>query len=941
MILPALVLLPLAGAVLPVWFARLGRGSSALAAGAVAAASLALLLSLAPGVFAGEAVRVGWAWIPAVGLRASFMADGLGWFFAFLILAIGLLVVLYARHYLGPDDPVGRFYAYLLLFMGSMLGIVLSDNLLLLLVFWEMTSLASFLLIGYRYDRPEGRQGAKMALIVTGAGGLALLGGILLLGQIAGTYELTELLAAGDVVRESPLYLPALLLVAVGAFTKSAQFPFHFWLPHAMAAPTPVSAYLHSATMVKAGIFLLARLHPVLAGTTEWLFLVGGAGLATVLAGAYLAVLKHDLKSLLAFSTVSHLGIIVALLGFGTRAAMVAAVFHVLNHAAFKAALFMNAGIVDHEAGTRDVRRLGGLAAHMPVSAGLALLAGAAMAGVPPLNGFVSKEMFLDETLHAAGLPGLEGLPGAGWMLAAAGALAAVLGVAYSIRYVAEVYFGPEPGAYPEEHPHEPRFGMQLPVGLLVVVCVAVGLAPQLTSGALVETAAGAALAGPAPEVHLALWHGVNLPLALSVLGVAGGALVWAGRRRLFALHDGPLPLPEAKRIFDGAVAVLERASERVTGRLQNGSLQSYLAVLVAVALALAAVPAATGAWSADPAAMLPLDAVSVAASVMLATGAVATVVLHRKRILAVVALSVVGLLVALAFVHFSAPDLALTQLSVEVVTIVLLLLALYYLPPVSPVDDPPSRRLRHGLLAGAAGAGMAAVTWFLLTQPFETISDFHLARSVPGGGGSNVVNVILVDFRGFDTLGEITVLGIAALGIYALIDGLGLPSQWDPRDLDDEESHPLILLVITRILLPLALVVGVYLFLRGHQRPGGGFIAGLVVSVALILQFVAAGIGWSQARLREDYHPLIGTGLLLAGLTGTGAWLFGRPFLTSWHDHVHLPVVGDVELATAVLFDLGVFLTVVGVVMLILVNLGKMSETERMRLPERFWTEV
>jgi len=936
MILPVLVLLPLAGALLPVWFARWGRDQASLAAGGVTGVSLSLLLSLGPAVFAGETLRTGWAWIPSVGLQASFMVDGLGWFFALLILGIGILVVLYARYYLGPEDPIGRFYAYLLLFMGSMLGIVLSDNLVLLLVFWEMTSLASFLLIGYWHHRREGRQGARMALVVTGAGGLALMAGILLLGQIAGTYELSELLALGDTVRSSPLYVPALLLVLVGAFTKSAQFPFHFWLPHAMAAPTPVSAYLHSATMVKAGIFLLARLHPILAGTSEWVLLVGGAGVVTLLVGAYLAVLKHDLKSLLAFSTVSHLGLIVALLGFGTRAAVVAALFHVLNHAAFKAALFMNAGIVDHETGTRDIRRLGGLARHMPVSAGLALLGGAAMAGLPPLNGFLSKEMFLEETLHVAALPGLGAAPS--WLLPGLGAVAAILGVAYSVRYVVEVYWGPEPSSFPRD-PHEPRRGMRLPVELLIAVCVLVGLLPQAAAGGLVGVASAGALGAP-PEVHLALWHGFNLPLLLSGIGLVGGFLLWSGRERLFALHEGPLPLPVAKRVYDGTVAAVVSLSDAVTDRLESGSLQNYLALLVTVALAVAAVPVASGSWVARPGTVLPVDLVSVAGWIILATGAIGTVVLHRRRILAVVSLSVVGLVVALAFVHFSAPDLALTQISVEVVTIVLLLLALYYLPPTSPVEDSPGRRLRHALLAAAAGIGMAAVTWFLLTQPFETISGFHIANSKPGGGGTNVVNVILVDFRGYDTLGEITVLGIAALGIYALIDGLQLPSQWDPRDLDDEESHPLILLVVTRMLLPLALVVGVYLFLRGHNHPGGGFIAGLVVSVALILQFVAAGIGWSQARLGREYHPVIGFGLLAAGLTGVGAWLFGRPFLTSWFDYFHLPLVGEIELASAVLFDLGVFLVVVGSVLLILVNLGKMSEAERVRLPERFRTE-
>jgi multicomponent K+:H+ antiporter subunit A len=555
------------------------------------------------------------------------------------------------------------------------------------------------------------------------------------------------------------------------------------------------------------------------------------------------------------------------------------------------------------------------------------------MAGIPPLNGFVSKEMFLKETLQP---PPVAGLEEAAWILPAVGALAAVLGVAYSIRYVVEVYFGSGPADYPRE-PHEPRWGMRLPVELLVAACVVIGFLPQTAAGALVESAAGAALGGAAPEVYLSLWHGFNLPLLLSGIGVLGGALLWLGRGRMFALHEGPLPLPEAKRFFDAAVDGLVALSRGVTSRLENGSLQRYLVFIVAVTLAVAAVPTVTGTWSVDPAVGIPTDPISVAGLIILIVGAIGTVVLHRRRILAVVSLSVVGLVIALAFVHFSAPDLALTQLSVEVVTIVLLLLALYYLPPGSPVDDGPGRRFGHGVLAVLAGAGMATATWFLLNQPLDSISGFHLAQSKPGGGGANVVNVILVDFRGYDTLGEITVLGIAALGIYALVDGLGLPTRWDPRDLDDEERHPLLLLVVTRLLLPLALAVGVYLFLRGHNHPGGGFIAGLVVAVALILQFVAAGIGWSQARLRRHFHPLIGLGLVLAVGTGVGAWIFGRPFLTGWFEYYHLPLLGEVEVASAVLFDLGVFLTVVGVVLLILVNLGKMSEAKRMRLPERF----
>ena len=392
-------LLPFLAAALPPLAIRHGRTACALTAGAASLAALALLLSLAPAVWSGEPVRASIPWIPGLGLNFSFFVDGLGLFFAGLILVIGLLIIVYARFYLAAEDPMGRFYAYLLLFQGAMLGIVLSDNILLLAIFWELTSLSSFLLIGFWRHSPDARRGARMALIITGGGGLALIAGLLLLGSIAGTYEIHEIVTRGDIIRNSPLYLPALLLILTGAFAKSAQFPFHFWLPHAMAAPTPVSAYLHSATMVKAGVFLLARLWPALSGTDAWFLIVTGVGLTTMLVGAWIALFKDDLKAILAYSTVSHLGLMTMLLGFGTRTAATMAVFHILNHATFKAALFMSAGIVDHETGTRDVKRLGGLLKLMPISSALALVAAASMAGVPLLNGFLSKEMMLEAAL--------------------------------------------------------------------------------------------------------------------------------------------------------------------------------------------------------------------------------------------------------------------------------------------------------------------------------------------------------------------------------------------------------------------------------------------------------------------------------------------------------------------------------------------------------------
>ncbi|MBW2522781.1 MAG: DUF4040 domain-containing protein, partial [Deltaproteobacteria bacterium] len=655
MTLILVVMLPLAGMVIPPLAARRSRDLAALAAGSIAAASLALLLSQSAAVFAHTTTRFSVGWIPAIGWNFSFMLDGLGFMFAFLISGIGVLIIIYAHSYLPPEDTLGRFYTYLLFFMGAMLGVVLADNVLTLVVFWELTSLSSFLLIGYWSHTPEGRQGARMALVVTGLGGLALLAGVIVLGNIVGSYELSTILQSRDLVQASPLHGLALVLILLGAFTKSAQFPFHFWLPHAMAAPTPVSAYLHSATMVKAGVFLLARIFPVFAGSEMWLWLVGGAGLATMTLAAYWTIFKTDLKALLAYSTISHLGLITLLFGIGTPMAAVAGVFHILNHCAFKAALFLSAGIVDHEAGTRDIRRLGGLLPLMPVTGTLALIATAAMAGLPPLNGFISKEMLLEESLHvhAAGLPD--------WSVPAVVTLAALFSVAYSFRFAFGTFLGKAPDSYPKP-PHEPPNGMRGPVALLVVICVAVGLLPAVLAEPMVKTAGTAVVGAELPEFHLALWHGLNAPLLMSMIAIAGGAALFAGRGALYSLHDAIGVRVVAKRIYDGLIDGCVKLSGAVTLTLQNGSLQRYLGLLVASAIVVGAWPFLQYGLSRGSLPATPLDNASVIAWLLLVVTATGTAVFHRRRLIALVMLGVVGLVVTLAFVHFSAPDLALTQ---------------------------------------------------------------------------------------------------------------------------------------------------------------------------------------------------------------------------------------------------------------------------------------
>ncbi|RUZ99636.1 monovalent cation/H+ antiporter subunit A, partial [Mesorhizobium sp. M7A.F.Ca.US.002.01.1.1] len=434
-----MIVLPFVGSLAALMLPTKARNAAAVLAAAASFTCLGLAVMFYPSVLGRGVVRSDIEWLPTLGLDFTLRMDGFAWLFAMLISGIGFLVVIYARYYMAPEDPVPRFFSFFLAFMGSMLGVVISGNLILLVVFWELTSIFSFLLIGYWHHNASARDGARMALTITGIGGIGLLAGFLLIGHAVGSYDLDRVLASGDLIRSHDLYVPILVLVLLGGFTKSAQFPFHFWLPNAMAAPTPVSAYLHSATMVKAGVFLLARLWPVLAGTYEWFWIVGFAGMMSFVLGAYFAIFQRDIKGLLAYSTISHLGLITLLLSLGSPLGAVAAIFHMMNHATFKASLFMAAGIIDHETGTRDMQRLGGLFRVMPYTATLAMVASAAMAGVPLLNGFLSKEMFFAEAIETH----------ADSILDTAAPYAAVLGsafaVAYSARFIHSVFFRPLP----------------------------------------------------------------------------------------------------------------------------------------------------------------------------------------------------------------------------------------------------------------------------------------------------------------------------------------------------------------------------------------------------------------------------------------------------------------------------------------------------------------
>ncbi len=877
MSLAFIALLPFVGAVLVL----VGR-APAVVAGAVTMAAFIGIVRHIPAVLAGTSVSAQIDWLPAYGLNARFMLDGLGLLFALLILGMGLLIILYAQFYLtGPKD---RFFRYLLLFQGAMLGIALSDNILILVVFWEITSVSSFLLIGYWNHLPLARQGARMSLAITGAGGLALMAGLLILGQIAGSYDLSVILTQRQVIAASPLALPAMILILLGAFTKSAQMPFHIWLPRAMAAPTPVSAYLHSATMVKAGLFLMARLWPIFAGTEAWFYIVASTGLVTMVYAAVVALFKDDLKAILAYSTISHLGLITFLLGCGTKAAATAAVFHIICHASFKAALFMVAGIVDHAMHTRDIRNLGGLRNMMPMTFVLTFVATLSMAGLPPFNGFLSKEMALEVAAQT-------GWMGNAWLVPILVTLGALASVGYSFRFLAHGFLGAPRGAVDGQ---DPSIGLWTAPAVLVVLVVAIGIAPMALTGWLVN-AASSAVVGQGVTTKIVHWHGLDSPaLWMSVFAILGGLLIMDQYLALRRLWDH-VPHRDAKRDFDRILAMF--------AALGRGD----MALVPAIVLAIVTLVGLSAYVLGPMPALRPMTAPNIPALglfAVLISGLIAAVVLQHQRLIALIFVGVIGLMIAVAFAYFSAPDLAMTQITVEVVTVILMLSALTYLPQTTP----RALRLGHAAVAVAAGLGVGLLAFVMLLRPpaLDAISAFHLAQSKPGAGGANAVNTIIVDFRGFDTYGEIIVLGIAALIIAANINTV--------TRLLGARAEDRMLSAAMQFLLPIMMMLGVFLYLRGHQMPGGGFVAGLVVAIGLFI----------QGTVRLNATRVLAAGITLATLTGMGSWLFGAAFLTSSHGYLTIFPLDPFEWATAMAFDMGIALCVFGSVTLTLTTLAK-----------------
>ncbi len=832
-------------------------------------------------------------WAASLGLTLTFYADGLSLLFATLICAIGSLIVVFASGYFKEEPQAGRFLATLLGFMGSMLGVVLSDNLFALFVFWELTGFTSFLLIGFQHERSEARSSAVQALVVTGVGGMGLLAAAALIGLAAGSHELSVLRAGGAVLRESGAYEWIALLVLAAAFTKSAQTPFHFWLPNAMAAPTPVSAYLHSATMVKAGLYLVARMTPLLGGTALWTGVVTTVGAVTMTVGAWRALAETDLKRILAYSTISALGLMTMLLGLGTEQAVTAAFVYLLAHACYKGALFLVAGTLEHETGTREVTQLSGLRSAMPATALAGLLAACSMIGLPLFAGFAGKELLYEALLGHASRSALA-------LLALAVGVSALLGAAGLISGLSP-FAGKPQGAAPT---HAVARAMAIPPLTLAAAGLVAGLYPGMVN-VPISQAVRSTVAGAAP-VHLALWHGFSGVLALSLLtlGIAVALYAWrdAIRERIWPRSLG------TEILYTGPLRGLDSISAWMLPALQSASLRSYVLVLILTAATLI-----TGAllWTGLPAIpqIKEVHAAEAAAALMTIAGAISAV-RARATITAVLALGVTGNGVALTFLFFGAPDLAMTQFSVETLTVIIFTLVFVHFQRFRSLSN-RFIRMRDLSVAVVFGSSIALVLFFVGASitPFG-LGKYFAENSAVLGHGLNIVNVILVDFRALDTMGEITVLATAALGVRALF-------QQGPRSEGKQESS-LILRTAARYLMPLLLLYGVFLLLRGHNAPGGGFAGGLVVAAAYSLNAFAFGAVAARRALIVDPSILIGAGLLLALGSGLFPVLAGQAFLTAqWP----APAIG---LGSPLIFDLGVFCVVIGVVLTMTFKLGE-----------------
>ena len=876
--------------------------------------------TLIPAVSGGEILVWEMAWLPQQGIDLDFVVDGLSLLFALLITGIGAFIFLFAGEYMKGYRQRGRFTLFLVSFMLAMLGLVLADNLVALFIFWELTTITSFLLIGYSHESATARRSALQGLLVTGAGALAMLAGFVILGQAAGTYSLREMLAGQQTFAEHPRYTAVVVLVLLGAFTKSAQFPFHFWLPNAMAAPTPVSAYLHSATMVKAGVFLLARLTPILGGTALWMETLTAVGAVTAVYSAFVSLGRSDLKQVLAYTTVMALGVCVMFLGSqplagqgGPSRGVLAALAFLVAHALYKAALFLVAGTIEKSTGTRDLTQLGGLLRAMPVTFAAAVAASVSMAGAPPSFGFIGKELLYTVGFAPAAAAYLP------WAVLFAAAPVATVAMVLAVK----PFFGALPGY--RKPAREGRWQLWCGPVVLAAAGLLWGLAPEFPFMRLLVPAANVVTGQPWPAGH-APWHSTGEALALSLVTLAAAALgFWkrAAVTQALAACGRLVPL-RADGAYDAAMNGIAAVAAWQTRRLQSGVQRHYLLIVFAtLGLGLAATLwiKDVAPWPVRLGEVTYLDW-SLAA---LVAAAAAVIILSRSRLLGILALGVVGITTALIFLIFGAEDVAMTQFVVETLVTVIVAVVLLKLPDFrNEVLPTGPKRLRNAIVAVAVGVSVTVVLLAVTASPPQTeLREYFERNAVPGGHGRNIVNVILVDFRALDTLGEITVLAIAGAAVFALLlpgarQREGVPAPDTGGGAARAETwhggvmNTMILRETTRRLVPLILVFSVFLLLRGHDQPGGGFVGGLVASIAFSLYAFVRGPQAARGILRADPRVIGAVGLAVAIASGfVGPILAGVPFLTGqWG------AVGALSIGTPLIFDVGVYLVVIGVVL-------------------------
>ncbi|MFD3509162.1 Na+/H+ antiporter subunit A [Nocardia sp. NPDC058666] len=881
----------------------------------------------------GETVRTRVEWAPQISMNIDLRFDALSAVLCTLILGVGALILAYCGRYFERDEArLGVFAAELTGFAGAMFGLVTSDNMLLLYVFWEITTVLSFLLVGHYAERSVSRRAAIQALLVTGAGGLAMLVGIVILGLRYNSFLLSDLLAhtppGGSAVSV------AVGLVLLGAISKSAIVPLHFWLPGAMAAPTPVSAYLHAAAMVKAGVYLVARLAPALAQTPPWHLMLLPLGIITMLLAGWRAIQVHDLKLVLAFGTVSQLGLMITMVGIGTPDAALAGLTLLVAHGLFKACLFMVVGIIDHGAGTRDLRRLSGLGQRAPVLCAIAILAALSMAGLPPLLGFVGKESALSALWSAEVLS----TPVRVAMLAGV-TIGSAFTVAYAIRFVWGA-FGITANPERETTWHAPGPLLLGPPAVLAVAGLVGGLTTPTVDRWLNPYAES--LSGVL-DTHLALWHGFNGPLGLTVLIVATGVALFLIRGRIG--EPAHPRLGNADRNYDAALRAMDRLSLRITGTVQSGSLPASQATILGTLIILPTVLLAVGTRTGVQLRLWDSPLQAGIGGIMIAMALAATVL--RNRLASVLVVGVVGYGCGVIFALHGAPDLALTQFLVETVTLVTFVLVLRAFPAEIAESQGTAFKFRRALLAIAVGVTVPVLAAFAIAARHSD----PIWHAIPDaayrlGGGKNAVNVLLVDIRAWDTLGEISVLVVAATGVASLVfrsrrfgsaPRAAESPHYDPDKVSwlpaarllDSRDRSMVLQITTRLVFPTIMVLSVYFFFSGHNAPGGGFAGGLVAGLALTLRYLAGGRYELGEALPVDAGHLLGAGLTLAAGTATASLLLGAPPLSSTIIEVTLPLLGNIKLVTAMFFDLGVYLVIVGLVLDVLRSLGARLDKE------------